>query len=168
MQMKLLVPTIMAVCFLLDCGMSLNTEVHLLPAGYQGDVFIVPSAAAGVPPSREGGATVFHIPANGILVTQDHPKSGWHYSQFYYLQPNGERQRLDYEPSSIPDNPKNRSDRRPVVWFERSGTISSVDLPCSVDYVQYYVGSRAHLLTRLPDADELRFRDFLKKSHVCS
>jgi hypothetical protein len=165
--MRLFTLVVLSACFLIGCGMSSNAEVHLLPAGYQGDVFIVPGVAAGVPLSREGGATVFHIPANGILVTQDQPKSGWRSSLFYYLQPNGERQRLDYEPSSIPDTPKNRSDRRPVVWFERSGTVSSVDLPCSVDYVQYYVGSRAHLLTRLPDADELRFRDFIKKSHVC-
>lgn len=154
-------------CFLFGCGMASNTEVHLLPAGFQGDVFIVPGIAAGVSPQRENGAAVFNIPADGILVTQDHLSTEWNFSQFYYVRPSGERQRLEYEPSSIPDTSSNRANKAPVVWFKRTGTISGIDLPCSVNFVQYYVGSRAHLLSRIPDSDELRFRVFLKKRHLC-
>jgi hypothetical protein len=167
--MRLITASVMAAVFLLiGCGMSSYMEIHLLPAGYQGDVFIVPGISAGAPPRREGGATVFHVPADGILITQDHPISGLHFSKFYYVQPNGQRQRLEYEPSSISDTSKNRADKRPFVWFERDGTISGVNLPCPVSFTRYYVGSRAHLIARYPDADELRFHDFLRKSRVCS
>jgi hypothetical protein len=166
--MKLLTLSVAAAFSLVGCGICSYTEIHLLPAGYQGDVFIVPGIAAGTPPRREGGATMFYVPADGILITQDHPISGLHFSKFYYVQPNGERQRLEYEPSSISDTSKNRADKRPFVWFEREGTISGVDLPCPVSFIQYYVGSRAHLLARSPDAEELRFQNFLKKSRVCN
>ena len=166
--MKLVASVIMGVCFLLGCGMSSNTEIHLLPAGYQGDVFIIPGVATGAPARREGQARVFSIPASGILITQDHPSAEWHLSQFYYVQLSGERQRLEYEPSSVSDTPENRLDKLSVAWFERIGTLAGVDLPCSVRFIQYYVGSRAALLTRHPEEDELRFRAFIKKSRVCT
>lgn len=167
LPLKLATAVVMNVCFFLGCGMSTFTEIHLLPAGYQGDVFIIPGVTTGAPARREGQTRAFFIPADGILVTQDHPNSEWHRSQFYYVLPSGERQRLEYEPSSIQDTPRNRGDKRPVVWFERSGSIAGVDLPCSVSFIEYYVGSRAHLLARRPYEDELRFRVFIKNDHVC-
>jgi len=47
--LKLATAVVMNVCFFLGCGMSTFTEVHLLPAGYQGDVFIIPGVTTGTP-----------------------------------------------------------------------------------------------------------------------
>jgi hypothetical protein len=159
--------TVLILLFTVRCGVFCETEVHLLPAGYRGDVFIVPGIANGDSPHREGRAIVFQIPADGILVTQDRPSRRWHFSRFYYLHPDGKRQRLEYVASSISDTPENRADERPIAWFERSGTISGTDFPCTVNFVQYYVGSRGHLLSRARDSDELQFDAFIKRGHLC-
>jgi hypothetical protein len=145
-----------------------ETEVHLVPAGYRGDVFIVPGIPTGSPPRHEGGAIVFAIPSSGILVTQAQPSRGWHMTRYYYLRPDGHRERLEEVASSIHDTRENRVDDRPIAFNERYATISAVNLPCTVSFVQYYVGSRADLIARKSEPDpELRFRDFVRQGHVC-
>lgn len=67
------------------CGIVPASEVHLIPAGYQGDIFIVPGIASGTPAVRAGRDMVFRIPTNGILVTQANPGEGWHASEFYSI-----------------------------------------------------------------------------------
>jgi len=153
-------------CLLVGCSRS---EVHLLPAGMKGDVFILPGRAQGVPPRREDFAIVFEIPQGRILVTQDKLSHGLHWTHFYYIDMDGRRQRLDYEPSSVSRTPENRADQRPFVWFMRDGT-GVPRSPCPVRFVQYYVGTRADLLSRTEDeanAEELRLGQFVKEHRIC-
>ena len=149
------------------CGIVPASEVHLIPAGYQGDIFIVPGIAIGTPAVHAGRDIVFRIPTNGILVTQAKPGEGWHASEFYSIQPDGRRRRLDLITSTVPRTQDNLRDRRPIVWFERGGTLSGADLPCTISFIQYYVGSRSNLLSREPQADENRFRAFVTKTRPC-
>jgi len=58
--------------FLAGCRFS-APEVHLVPAEFQGDVYIIPRMPNGSAPEREGRAILFRMPATGILVTQDAP-----------------------------------------------------------------------------------------------
>jgi hypothetical protein len=155
-----------AACLLVSCSRS---EVHLLPAGVRGDVFILPGHAQGVPARREGFAIVFEVPPDRILVTQDEPSGGWHWTRFYYVDTDGRRQRLDYEPSTVPRTPENLADRRPFVWFVRGGG-GVFGSPCPFRFVQYYVGTRADLLSRTVDeanAEELRLGRFVKEHRIC-
>ncbi|HXO42133.1 MAG TPA: hypothetical protein VN999_11820 [Thermoanaerobaculia bacterium] len=154
-------------CLLVGCSRS---EVHLLPAGMKGDVFILPGRADGIPPRREGFAIMFEVPPGRILVTQDEPSGGLHWTRFYYVDKDGSRQRLDYEPSSVPRTPENLADQRPFVWFLRDGT-GVPRSPCPVRFVQYYVGTRADLLSRTvneANAEELRLGEFVKEHRLCS
>jgi len=158
---------IVGACLLAGCSPS---EVHLLPAGTKGDVFILPGYRQGVPARREGFAIVFSIPPERILVTQDLPSAGWHMTHYYYVDAAGKRQSLDIEPSSVHDTPENRADQRPIVYGERNGEISADALPCPIRFVRYYVGTRAELLSRtVPEwnADELRLEQFVKEHHIC-
>jgi len=141
---------------ILGCGEVTAPEKHLIPDSYQGDVFIVSGVPNGEPPHRELFTIVFNIPANGILFTQDYPSPGWHSSKYYEVDSSGNRRRLELEPSSVHRTPANLADERRFVWFPRSVTWGSIS------YTQYYVGSRADLLSRKPDKDELRFRAYLE------
>ena len=165
--MRRLVGTLLLLMPLISCGRLTATESHLIPEGYRGDVFIVPNISNGQSPERDGRTIIFRIPANGILVTQDAPSEGWHVARFYYVGPGGNRRLLDEEPSSVHDTSENRADMRPFVWFQRSGTMNGTDLPCTISYAQYYVGTRFHLLTRDQNVDELRFRQYVREHHVC-
>lgn len=156
---------------LVGCDVLSSPEVHLIPEGTVGDVFILPGYPSGVSPKREGLARVYEIPSNRILVTQDLPSPAWHWTRFYYVDSSGLRRRLQYEPSTIPETPENLEDDRPVVWFERGiGEIRSVDLPCPIRFVQYYVGTRADLLSRsVEEANEgeVELEKFVREHHVC-
>ena len=136
-----------------------------------GDVFILPGYPSGVAPKREGFASVYEIPANRILVTQDALSSAWHRTRFYYVDASGKRKRLDYEPSTIPATPENLDDDRPLVWFERgTGEVRGVDLPCPIRFAQYYVGTRKHLLSRSVEeanAGMLLLEELVREHHVC-
>lgn len=121
-----------------------------------------------MPPVRREGASVFVVPASGILITQDEVSSRLHRVTFYYVEADGQRQRLEEVPYSVPDTPENRANRRPIVGFQRSVTLEDKNLPCAVRYVQFYVGSRSHLLARDSRADERRFLDFVRTGRACN
>jgi hypothetical protein len=141
-------------------------EEHLIPSGYVGDVFIVVRHAKGEPPRRDGISRVYSIPSSGILITQDRMSPGWHIAKFYYLSRDGSRTRLPVESSPVEDSPANRSDSRPFVWFEHDVYQNRA---CEeLQYRQYYVGTRADLLSRAPTRDEERFMNFMNESFPCS
>ena len=145
-----------------------KAEIHLIPAGYTGDVFILWGHVEGLPAEHEGAASVFRIPSDGILVTQDLPSPEWHTSSYYRTDATGARQLLTEEPSSVHDTAANRADRRPIVWFPRSGEWHEPD--CSATYEMYYVGSRAELLARSDrdaNQEELRFRKYVRRRGLC-
>jgi hypothetical protein len=44
------------------------------------------------------------------------------------------------------------------------------DLPCPIRFVQFYVGTRQHLLSRSVDeanSGELRLREYVREHHAC-
>lgn len=155
---------------LLGCAGCSRSEEFLIPESYRGDVFIVTDIPTGEPSQRNWLTNVYRIPPEGILVSADTPSPGWHFSRYFYVDETGEREELQVVASSIRDTAANRSDETPIVWFPRSGSISGSRLPCSVEFQQFYVGTRAHLSSRDPEADEVRFRDFIRehREQICS
>jgi hypothetical protein len=146
-------------------------ETHLIPAGYVGEVAILPGYREGLPARRERFAILFEIPPDGILVTQDLPSSRWHTRKYFYVDSGGRRQPIEVEASTVQDTPENRDDQRPIIAMETGiGEASGVDLPCTIYSVTYYVGTRADLLARTVEkANEQFFRvqDLVKRRHLC-
>jgi hypothetical protein len=166
--MKLTTVTLLGALLTLGCS---RPEVHLIPAGYQGDVVILPGYPSGAPPKRDGISIVFEIPPSGILITQDQPSSAWHVARYFYINEDGRKQRLEDVPGTVPDTAANRSDNSPITALHTGiGHARGVDLPCTVYSVSYYVGTRAHLLARTADeanAKDLEVRDLVKSKQIC-
>lgn len=158
------------VMFSAGCDVG-RPEKYLVPAGYVGDVYVLPGYSRGLPPEREGIARVFRIPATGILVTQDWPSNGWHATRYYEVDTSGKRTELTYEPSTIPKTAATLRDQRRIAWFARGiGGITSSDLPCDVRFTQFYVGTPAHLLHRTPEqanAKQLEVEQLVKRRRLC-
>lgn len=148
---------------LLACAGCSRSEEFLIPEAYRGDVFIVTGIPTGEAPQEDWLTNVYRIPPTGILVSTETASPAWHFSRYFYVDEEGGRKALPIVASSIHDTAANRSDETPIVWFPRSGSISGSQLPCSVEFQQFYVGSRAHLSSRDPAVDELRFRDFIRE-----
>ena len=152
------------------CDVQLGQpEIHLIPAGYSGDVFIIHDAPDGARLEKSGLARVYRIPRSGILRS----KSGMNHGAMpkpscFYITAAGKRTRIEgYWPSSIDDTPENRADSTVGIFFPRTGTYSSVDVPCAVVYEQYFVGTKGQLLSRSAGTDEARFQQDVTERPPC-
>jgi|GEM_PF-2247722 len=81
------------------CGQTIEPEIYLLPAGFEGPVLIIFNQAEGAAPKYEGEARVYEIPASGVLWTQFSDQSGWvpkGYPKFYHVSADGSRTKIEY------------------------------------------------------------------------
>ena len=151
----------------MSCGRHAEPEIHLIKAGYTGDVFIIHGVKDGQPVKHEGRFRVYEIPASGVLRSQTSSNFGWSSGsemQWYYVASDGSRSKIEgFWPSSIHDTAENRADPTLGIWFPRTGTISLSSSPCDVRYDQYYVGTKSFLLDRKKSPD---LSEYLKENPV--
>jgi len=85
-----------ALCLLqvLFSGCAGQSELTLLPDGFEGPVLILLSAHDGQPPEYRGKARVYRIPASGVLRTQFGAYSGYVSPTFYYARGDTLRQSI--------------------------------------------------------------------------
>ena len=78
------------------CGQQMSEpEIHLIPAGYMGNVYIFHNVPDGEPLKREGRARVYEIPKDGILRSQSPENPGWgRKPQYFYVTPDGKREEI--------------------------------------------------------------------------
>src|SRR5690349_12368190 len=74
MKRTILLTVVFAFCG--SCDWS-EPEVHLIPAGYVGTIYIVHNRPDGTPLKREGRARIYEIPTDGVLWSQSPTNLGW-------------------------------------------------------------------------------------------
>jgi hypothetical protein len=113
-----------------SCGEMAEPEIHLIPAGYMGNIYIFHNVPDGEPPKYEGRARVYQIPTDGILRSNTSMNMGWHFTpQYFYVWPDGKREKIvGYWPSTIHDTPEDRADKTMGIYFPRTGSVSGVTL----------------------------------------
>ena len=134
-------------------------EIHLIPKGYVGWVTIAFRGANGEAPAHEGDARLYRIPSSGVLITQAEPNRGsspaW---RFFFEDP--------------------ERTRTPIVHFDPTDATVGIAYirrgrqqvgSCDVEYDQYFVGTKAQLLSavgREPEARET-MSQFLAANYRC-
>jgi hypothetical protein len=158
---------IAALCASISCGRHAEPEIHLIPTGFMGDVFIVHGVTDGQPAHYEGRYRVYSIPASGVLRSETASNCCWWRGgevQYYYVADDGSRSRIEgFWPSSIHDTPENRADSTLGIWFPRTGTVSLSGSSCKVHLDQYYVGTKTFLLDRQASPE---ITEYLKENPV--
>src|SRR5215471_1767394 len=141
--MKRLILLTVLFVFCGSCEWS-EPEVHLIPAGYVGTIYIVHNRPDGAPLKREGRARLYEIPADGVLWSQSSTNLGWSRPtdlKYYYVAADGKRQPLTYvyRPSdaSVPDDV--------VAVYGGSNGRAGQGPNCEVEFDEYSVGTRASL-----------------------
>jgi hypothetical protein len=121
----------------------------LLPAGFQGDVYIL-HAKGGTPPEKSWWRTTYRVPEGGILSTSAPPLlAGQSYIDEYdYVGANGRLQKLsDLGPGTLQDTQENRHDNQRVyTYFPRSGSGGTAD-GCSYEDDEITIGTKAFILS---------------------
>ncbi len=126
-------------------------EIHLIPAGYMGDVYIIHNASEAAPPEYEEGRRVYRIGSDGVHKTQLDRNNLLRMAGdrlFFYVGQDGTRVPItEYWPTTIPDTPENRADTSTVgIYFIQLGTTTRYNPTCETTYTMYSVGTKAHLL----------------------
>ena len=144
-----------------------DSEVHLIPAGYSGDVTIVFNAPNGEPLDVEDGARLYRIPLTGILFTQLAINEGHSPEQrFFLVAPNGDRQLMTDRPGGAADTPEERANPTVGIFSQTRGHIQAGLTSCAIEYEQYFVGTRAQFLDR-SDASTHRITKYLQDTFKC-
>ena len=146
-----------------------DPEIHLIPADFVGEVTIVFRAANGEPIATEDDARLYKVPANGILLTQAMPNVGinpaW---KFFRVAANGQRDPITHIwASTVADTAENRANPEVGIFYPHRGRLQAGQLPCDVEFDQYFVGTRSQLLTRNSAADRRRLSEYLQSSFLC-
>jgi hypothetical protein len=133
---------------------SSTKERFLIPDGYKGDVYVVYDAPDGEPLNKTRWAVTYRIPKDGVLRVQGSMTRTLTRTEYDYLTETGKLKRIrNFWPTTIHSTAENLANDTDVgVFFPRSGT-STDPKGCSVEYQQFYVGTKAHLLTQYKELD---------------
>jgi hypothetical protein len=129
-------------------------ERFLIPDGYKGDVFVVYGAQDGEPLKKLRGKITFRIPEDGILRIREPMLGGATRTEYYYLRQDGSLERIrNFWPTTIHETRENLTNDKDIgVFFPRSGTFTD-STGCSIQFEQFYVGTKAHLLSKYRQKD---------------
>ena len=136
--MKRLLLLTVFVAFGGSCDRS-EPEVHLIPSGYVGTIYIVHNRSDGTPLKREGRARLYEIPADGVLWSQSSTNLGWARPtdfKYYYVGADGKRQPLT---SWVRASDANVPDDVVAVYGGSNG------VACQVEFDEYYVGTKTSM-----------------------
>ena len=133
---------------------SSTKERFLIPDGYKGDVYVVYGAPDGESLNNTRWAVTYRIPKNGVLRVQGPMARTWTRTEYDYQMETGKLERIrNFWPSTIHPTAKNLANDRDIgVFFPRTGKFTDPK-GCSVEYQLFYVGTRAHLLTKYKQLD---------------
>ena len=144
-------------------------EIHLIPQGYAGWVRIAFRAANGEVPVYEGDARVYRIPLSGILITQSKPNVGssppW---RFFFEDPEGRRTPIvHFWTTTVPDTEANQKDPTVGISYMSRGSLQGVHVSCDVEFDQYFVGTKAQLLSAVGREAQETMSEFLTANYRC-
>ena len=125
----------------------------IIPEGYKGDVYIFYNDPTGKPATHDASIT-FRVPSDGILFTTA-PMVGWLTRDEYYLQNrNGTQRRIEnLWSTTVQRTPENLANDKEIgIFFPRSGIIAD-STGCTVKYEEFYVGTKAYLLSGYAERD---------------
>src|SRR6185437_5380536 len=130
------------------------TEQFLIPEGYKGDVYVIYNASDGAPEERTRWRVTYVIPSDGVLRTRGSMIRNFTKSKYFYQRPDGSLDKIgNFWPTTIPETPENLSNDRDIgVFFPRTGR-GAYSNDCNIEYDQFYVGTKAFLLTKYKAKD---------------
>lgn len=137
----------------LFAGNAAKGEVHLLPAGFVGEVFIVYYADSGPAAEHdEQGRRVYRVPADGVVLTRLPPNDGVSVADITFYGVDQAGGRSEIPKGWLSEDADDRAAQRRVF----SGSVSRIhllDIDCRIETDSYYVGRLADLDNKIRTLD---------------
>lgn len=129
-------------------------ERFLIPNDYKGDVYVVYGVPEGESLNKTPSGLTYRIPKDGVLWVRGPMMRDWTRTEYYYQPESGHLEHIsNFWLSTIHPTPENLANDRDIgVFFPRTGRFTD-STGCSVEYRQFYVGTKAHLLTKYKQVD---------------
>lgn len=139
------------------CG--IRHERFLIPQGYMGNIYVVHNVEDGEPEKRTFREITYRIPQDGVLRTRAPMIRSLTTTTYYYVRDNGTLERIRYEwDTTISRTPDNLADDKDIgIFFRRTSKYHDDSQGCSVEYVEFYVGTKAYLLSKDQRLDMARY-----------
>ena len=133
-------------------------QSFVLSNGFTGRVIIFFGQQDGTPAKYEYGRRVFEVPDSGILKSQLSPNPGWRRFDKYFYLVNGIRIEVPYvvEPRDLDP------DKVQACCFS-SGRAAKTPNDGFVQYVQFYVGTKAEINDAFKKAEKVNPSDLINK-----
>ena len=144
-------------------------EIHLIPKGYVGWVTIAFRGANGEAPAYEGDARLYRIPSSGVLLTQAEPNVGsspaW---RFFFEDPERTRTPIvHFWTTTVHDTEANQVDPTVGISYISRGRQQVGPVSCDVEFDQYFVGTKAELLSAVGHGPQRTISEFLAANYRC-
>lgn len=124
---------------------SVTRRLFLVPAGFQGQLYVV-HAANGAPRPRPYLRKTYLFATDGTLYTSE-PPPGLFDDEYSYIYPDGHSEAIrDAGPGTLPDTPENRANQHEVLTY--MPTTSSSGAPGDCVDEEIMIGTPAFLLSR--------------------
>ncbi len=138
----------------LSLFLSATSETYIIPASYQGDIYVIFDTPDGEPAQTGYHKVTYHIPSDGILRTRMLMPQSWTHTEYFFRSSDGSLHRINnLWLTTIQKTPENVANTTDVgVFFPRSGSTADVN-GCPVRFHEFYVGTKANLLTAYKERD---------------
>jgi hypothetical protein len=135
-------------------------ERFLMRDGYKGDVYVMYGVPRGEYSERTHWEVTYRIPDDGVLAIREEPPSGWTRPEYEYEMKGGKLKPItNLWVSTIHPTRENLANDADIgVFFPRTGRFTN-STGCSVNFLQFYVGTKAHLLRQYKPLDIADFLD---------
>ncbi|HWY37225.1 MAG TPA: hypothetical protein VNY73_01605 [Bacteroidia bacterium] len=95
LTLVLVVIVILSLSYFKDYLTRPEKEIYLIPGNFEGKFRVIYGENCGEQPLYENGRRVMKIPDSGILIIQPKFQSGWVDNEYYLIDDNGKRTKLD-------------------------------------------------------------------------
>jgi hypothetical protein len=135
-----------------------TSERFLIPDGYKGDVYVVYGSRDGESLNKTTRRVTYRIPRDGILRIQMPTIPRWTRTGYYYEKQDGSLEQIrNFWPTTIHPTAENLANHEDLgVFFPRTGKFTDAN-GCSVQFEQFYVGTKAHLFSQYRQIDLGRY-----------
>jgi hypothetical protein len=135
-----------------------TNEAFLIPDGYKGDVYVLYGSRDGQVLNKTRWRVTYRIPSDGVLRIQKPEIPRWTRTKYYYEKRDGSLEQIqNLWLTTVHRTPENLADDKDIgVYFPRTGSFTD-SAGCSVQYQQFYVGTKAHLLSKYKENDLVRY-----------
>ena len=156
--MRLLTATAFLICSLCSCGQKVK-ETFLVPDGFQGRINVIFNQPNAAPIPVEDGRRIYHIPADGILITNSKLETGFIDQEYYYVDKEGKRIKIavqDLNDKGVPEKPA-------VVYYGVTGVYGNSTDANPLNFAESIIASKATNDSIYSQTSRTTFDETIKK-----